>query len=753
MYLNITDFKLGLDTRRFMLNSPAGTLSRLVNAHITPGGEIEKRGKFTRLRLPPDCFGLEVTRSGLTVFGSKAEGSLTAPTQIATTHRSRTGNVATLTVASHSFAVGDTVNISLLGGTGYNATGKTITAVTLTTISFASTGADEAQTADTAGRVVLNYTLPAGVTYQQLQHPDGLGTAMTKVVFSDVYDGKAFVIAEFADGATFAFYDGSVILDLYSGRKAAWMANNDALAAHLSALINRSGSYSSSSASSVVTVTTPSGVETEVSVSETSASGTLAAARTVSQVDGINGVSAAGQFTINAGVAAGSTATTAANVTANVATLTFASHSFVTGQEIVVSGFTGGDAVFNGDYTITGTTATQITYALTTADRTAVVNGTVSRRSRISSVKVNAIEVLPSAVDWATSNAATASAVKDAINNRQSAAKATTHRERTATHCTLTLGTHSFLVGDEVTVAGVGGTGYNGTVLITSKTATTITYLATSGTGVEGSTADAGGTVTMVTRWIEADVNGATVELSAGQTGTALNGKVVSVTVDGDVCVDDYSFAITLVGGASVTGVPTVNVFVNGASVTGAVAAAADLETMAVNVAAAVTGYAAVAVGNRVYLSRTTTTSESAPLSVMVIVDSNGGVATGPGGVLTVQPGPANATFFSPATSNLTNFVGDISLYASVSGGTPPYTYKWAKGAGWTKVNGAPFQDTNVSLLFLPGDTEEQPQVKFTRNNLNARVITGQINLTITDAAGRTASAVLNTTCSFYPYT
>jgi hypothetical protein len=243
------------------------------------------------------------------------------------------------------------------------------------------------------------------------------------------------------------------------------------------------------------------------------------------------------------------------------------------------------------------------------------------------------------------------------------------------------------------------------------------------------------------------------VELSAGQTGTALNGKVVSVTVDGDVCVDDYSFAITLVGGASVTGVPTVNVFVNGASVTGAVAAAADLETMAVNVAAAVTGYAAVAVGTRVYLSRTTTTSESAPLSVMVIVDSNGGVATGPGGVLTVQPGPANATFFSPATSNLTNFVGDISLYASVSGGTPPYTYKWAKGAGWTKVNGAPFQDTNVSLLFLPGDTEEQPQVKFTRNNLNARVITGQINLTITDAAGRTASAVLNTTCSFYPYT
>lgn len=45
-YLTITDFAAGLDLRRSALTAPAGTLRRLLNCHLTPGGEIEKRYAF-----------------------------------------------------------------------------------------------------------------------------------------------------------------------------------------------------------------------------------------------------------------------------------------------------------------------------------------------------------------------------------------------------------------------------------------------------------------------------------------------------------------------------------------------------------------------------------------------------------------------------------------------------------------------------------------------------------------------------------
>lgn len=72
---------------------------------------------------------------------------------VATTQRARTTNVATLTVASgHGLQVGDTVVITGLGGTGYNAT-AVITARTATSISYANNGTNEGTTADTGGLI------------------------------------------------------------------------------------------------------------------------------------------------------------------------------------------------------------------------------------------------------------------------------------------------------------------------------------------------------------------------------------------------------------------------------------------------------------------------------------------------------------------------------------------------------------------------------------------------------------------------
>lgn len=45
-YFTITDFSAGLDLRRSSLAAPAGTLRKMINCHVTPGGEIEKRLAF-----------------------------------------------------------------------------------------------------------------------------------------------------------------------------------------------------------------------------------------------------------------------------------------------------------------------------------------------------------------------------------------------------------------------------------------------------------------------------------------------------------------------------------------------------------------------------------------------------------------------------------------------------------------------------------------------------------------------------------
>jgi len=83
--------------------------------------------------------------------------------------------------------------------------------------------------------------------------------------------------------------------------------------------------------------------------------------------------------------------TTAATVTANVATLTMSSNpitaGFVANQAIAVSGFTGADTYFNGgsvtstgitnNFLILAVTSTQIQYLLTHANATAITNGSV----------------------------------------------------------------------------------------------------------------------------------------------------------------------------------------------------------------------------------------------------------------------------------------------------------------------------------------------------------------------------------------
>jgi hypothetical protein len=72
-YLVVNDFSAGLDLRKSAVTAPAGTLRELKNAHITPGGEIEKRKAFVKIAdTLSGCFGLASVRGTTFTFRNAA---------------------------------------------------------------------------------------------------------------------------------------------------------------------------------------------------------------------------------------------------------------------------------------------------------------------------------------------------------------------------------------------------------------------------------------------------------------------------------------------------------------------------------------------------------------------------------------------------------------------------------------------------------------------------------------------------------
>lgn len=75
-YFTITDFAAGLDLRRSPLTAPGGTLRKLINCHISPGGEIEKRYAFQYVgNVDPLSRGLVEVGGNLYVFKLDTTGN------------------------------------------------------------------------------------------------------------------------------------------------------------------------------------------------------------------------------------------------------------------------------------------------------------------------------------------------------------------------------------------------------------------------------------------------------------------------------------------------------------------------------------------------------------------------------------------------------------------------------------------------------------------------------------------------------
>ncbi len=73
-YLQITDFKYGIDRRRDRVAGIPGTLWDAKNCHISRGGDLQRCKKFVQThQLPAGTFGLAVLKGQMFVFGSIAE--------------------------------------------------------------------------------------------------------------------------------------------------------------------------------------------------------------------------------------------------------------------------------------------------------------------------------------------------------------------------------------------------------------------------------------------------------------------------------------------------------------------------------------------------------------------------------------------------------------------------------------------------------------------------------------------------------
>lgn len=220
-------------------------------------------------------------------------------------------------------------------------------------------------------------TMPTGITYQRLRHPDG-STALARVPSWDLYAGKIYAVGEFADGSRYHYYDGARVTDWFDGRARA--------------------SFAVSGGSIIPAVAATGSFEIT--------GGTSGAGNQITSVT-IDGVA----LTSGAVGHTGNNATTAAAVAAAINS--FASTPDYTatsvGQSVVITAATTGTAV-NGKAIVVVVGGTATVGSVTT------MSGGAEATASSVTISINGVQITSSSVAWRTSNSATATAVADAIN-------------------------------------------------------------------------------------------------------------------------------------------------------------------------------------------------------------------------------------------------------------------------------------------------------------------------------------------------
>ncbi len=194
------------------------------------------------------------------------------------------------------------INGHLTRGGDFERRKKFVSKYTIPAGTFGLAGTDSALYVFGSG---VNPGVPVGLTYQRLQHPDGL--SMTELLDVELFDGLIYAIAKYSNGDIIHFYDGVVVADWLSGIVRAAMTNNAGIASHLATLIQADTTYTTTVLSNVITVEAAvAGVPFTMSTTTENVAGgtndqTAVVANTVANVPGVAEVLSTVTFAITAG--------------------------------------------------------------------------------------------------------------------------------------------------------------------------------------------------------------------------------------------------------------------------------------------------------------------------------------------------------------------------------------------------------------------------------------------------------------------
>lgn len=294
------------------------------------------------------------------------------------------------------------------------------------------------------GSVAAPGGLPAGVTYQRLQHPDGIA-AMTGVAAQTLFDGRPYVVANFDDGSQWHFYDGALVTDWGAGVVRSSMTTNDLIAEHMRSLIDADANYSATRVGATITVVGPIGTEYTVAAETANVTGgvndqTMTVAELEAPIAAVAEVVAFAEFSILEGsVGAGNyidkvrvditgvftdliSTTVPYNTTPELTALDVAvainagtgTHGYSATTrygKVYVFAQVGAGATANGRVIEVTAKGNVILYD----GRFAITGGSAGGGNELIMVKVNGANAMSAAVAWATSDSATAASVASNI--------------------------------------------------------------------------------------------------------------------------------------------------------------------------------------------------------------------------------------------------------------------------------------------------------------------------------------------------
>lgn len=289
-------------------------------------------------------------------------------------------------------------------------------------------------------------TLPAGVVYQQLQHPDG-GIDMTGVAASTLFDGRPYVVANFADGSQWHFYDGVLVTDWGAGVVRDSMTTTDDIAEHLRQLIDADADFTATRTGDIIEVVGLPGVDYPTASETTNSVGgvndqTITITEIEEAITPVPKVAAIGEFAILEGSDDNGVANYIEKVRVDVGgvftELISSNVAYNTGPELTAFDLVTAINAGTGTHGYTATTKYGRVFISAPQSAGAAANGRVleviakgdvilyngsfsittgsaGAGNELIQVKVNGASILSSAVAWATSDSATAAAVASNI--------------------------------------------------------------------------------------------------------------------------------------------------------------------------------------------------------------------------------------------------------------------------------------------------------------------------------------------------